>query len=102
MSLATLKIEPEFSVLDREELAHLDYFARRVDDLRDRGLISPECYQTIVTENQVRREAVTRRGVYRAALSRARELAAAKKLPQALECAGRARAMEPEARGAWD
>src|SRR5436190_8421324 len=102
MSLANMKIEPEFSVLDREELAHLDYFASRVDELRDRGLISPECYQTILDDNQVRREAVTRRGDYRAALNRARELAAAKKLAQALEWAGRARAVEPEARGAWD
>ena len=31
MSLATMKIEPEFSALEREELAHLDYFARRID-----------------------------------------------------------------------
>ena len=102
MSLATMKIEPEFSAQEREELAHLDYFARRMEELRDRGLISPECYQTIVDENQVRREAITRRGTYLAALNRARKLTAAKQMTEALEWAGRARAMEPEARGAWD
>ena len=102
MSLATMKIEPEFSVLDREELAHLDYFAGRASDLRDRGLISPECYQTIVDENQVRREAVTRRGVYRSALNRAKELAAAKKLCSGPRVGRPRPSSEPEARGAWD
>jgi tetratricopeptide (TPR) repeat protein len=102
MSLATMKIEPELPAREREEMAHLDYLGRRMVELRARGLISPECYQAIATDNQVRREDITRRGTCLAVLNRARKLTSANQMTEALEWAGRARAMEPEARGAWD
>ena len=35
-------IEPDLKGAERQELSHLDYFRRKIEELRDRGLIAGE------------------------------------------------------------
>ena len=95
-------IEPELKGAERQELSHLDYFRRKIEDLRDRGLITGDSFATISSEIRLRREAIDRHGVYRAQLGRARKLVANKNLAGAKEWAERARLTEPDQREAWE
>ena len=95
-------IEPELKGAERQELSHLDYFRRKIEDLRDRGLIAGDSFETISSEIRLRREAIDRHGVYRAQLDRARKLVANKNLAGAKEWAERARLTEPDQREAWE
>ena len=58
MSTTKSTFDPAFSDAEREELGHLDYLDARLDELRDRGLIAPEAYATVVAESQGRRQAI--------------------------------------------
>jgi pilus assembly protein TadC len=40
-------VEPLFSIAERDELNHLEYFLDRLASLRDRGLIAPDAYGTV-------------------------------------------------------
>jgi hypothetical protein len=102
MTMINETIEPELMASERQELSHLDYFRRKIEELRDRGLIAGESFETIGSEIQLRREAIDRHGVYRAELGRARKLVATKDLAGAREWAARARLTEPYQREAWD
>ena len=102
MTTISETIEPELKGAERQELAHLDYFHRKIEDLRDRGLIAGDSFETISSEVRLRREAIDRHGVYRAQLGRARKLVAAKNLAGAREWAERARLTEPDQREAWE
>src|SRR5208283_2760384 len=95
-------IEPDLKGAERQELSHLDYFRRKIEDLRDRGLIAGISFETISSEIRLRREAIDRHGVYRAQLGRARKLVATRNLAGAKEWAERARLTEPEQREAWE
>ncbi len=95
-------IEPELKGAERQELSHLDYFRRKIEELRDRGLITGDSFETISSEIQLRRQAIDRHGVYRAQLGRARKLVASRNLGGAKEWAERARLTEPEEREAWE
>ncbi len=102
MTMISETIEPELKGAERQELSHLDYFRRKIEELRDRGLIAGDAFVTIGSEIQLRREAIDRHGVYRAQLGRARKLVASKNLGGAKEWAERARLTEPEQREAWE
>src|SRR5208337_4495864 len=95
-------IEPDLKGAERQELSHLDYFRRKIEELRDRGLIAGDSFETISSEIRLRREAIDRHGVYRAQLGRARKLVASKNLAGAKEWAERARLTEPDQREAWE
>src|SRR5271157_169175 len=102
MTMINETIEPELKGAERQELSHLDYFRRKIEDLRDRGLIAGDSFETISSEIRLRREATDRHGVYRAQLGRARKLVASKNLAGAKEWAERARLTEPDQREAWE
>src|SRR5689334_14612484 len=102
MATGDAAIEPELSASEREELSHLEYFRRRVHELRERDLIVAGVCETILAEAEDRREAILRLGQYRAAVERARALAAGKHPAEACQWAGRARQIMPEDRQAWD
>src|SRR4051794_37694040 len=55
------------STSELEELGHLDYLLRRLEDLLGRGLIPPESYATVAAESRGRREAIERQGQFQAA-----------------------------------
>ena len=102
MTMINETIEPDLKGAERQELSHLDYFRRKIEELRDRGLIAENSFETISSEIRLRREAIDRHGVYRAQLGRARKLVAAKNLAGAKEWAERARLTEPDQREAWE
>ena len=58
MSTTKSTIDPAFSDAEREELGHLGYLVARLDELRERGLIAPDAYATVVAESQGRRQAI--------------------------------------------
>jgi hypothetical protein len=62
MSTDGAAIEPLLSAGEREELGHLDYFDRRLAELRDRGLFAPVSYAAVVAEARQRRESIARQG----------------------------------------
>ena len=66
MATTDTAIEPELSALEREELSHLEYFRRRMQELRDRDLIAAGACETVLAEGRARREAILRHGQYRA------------------------------------
>ena len=102
MTMINETIEPDLKGAERQELSHLDYFRRKIEELRDRGLIAGNSFETISSEIRLRREAIDRHGVYRAQLGRARKLVATKNLAGAKEWAERARLTEPDQREAWE
>jgi tetratricopeptide (TPR) repeat protein len=102
MSTSTPTIEPELKPSEREELAHLNFFEARVQELSERGLISLGSLAQIVAETEARREVLGRCGRCRAALNQARKLAAAKKLAEARDWARQARQIDPDRRDAWE
>src|SRR5271166_4746853 len=102
MTMINETIEAELKGAERQELSHLDYFRRKIEELRDRGLIAGNSFETISSEIRLRREAIDRHGVYRAQLGRARKLVASRNLAGAREWAERARLTEPEQREAWE
>src|SRR4051794_13824702 len=102
MATTDAAIEPELSASEREELSHLEYFRRRMHELRDRDFIAAGACETILAEGENRREAILRHGQYRAAVERARALSAGKHPAEACQWAGRARRLMPEDRRAWD
>ena len=102
MATIDAAIEPELSASEREELSHLTYLHRRVEELRDRNLIAVEACETILAEGEARRETILRHGRYRAALGRARNLATGKHPAEARKWADRARRISPESREAWE
>ncbi|MGA7495179.1 MAG: hypothetical protein WBX00_00455, partial [Isosphaeraceae bacterium] len=102
MTMINETIEPDLKGAERQELSHLDYFRRKIEELRDRGLITGNSFETISSEIRLRREAIDRHGVYRAQLGRARKLVATRNLAGAKEWAERARLTEPEQREAWE
>ena len=69
------KLEPLLSIAERDELGHLDYFLKRLADLRDRGLITPDAYATAASEGDNRRATINRAGEYAACIGKARGLA---------------------------
>jgi len=100
MSLFQEIIEPAYTEAEREELGHLEYLVARLDELRQRGLLAPEAYATVVTESRGRREAIEREGRYQAAIVRARGLAANEQ-KEALAWAERALEIDPARIDAW-
>ncbi len=69
------KLDPLLSIAERDELGHLDYFLKRLTELRDRGLIGPDAYATAASEGDNRRAAINRAGEYAASMGKARGLA---------------------------
>ena len=102
MTMIDETIEPELKGAERQELSHLDYFHRKIEELRNRGLIAGDSFETISSEIRLRREAIDRHGVYRVQFGRARKLVANKNLAGAKEWAERARLTEPDQREAWE
>ena len=101
MSLTKGSFEPAFSDAERDELGHLHYLAARLDELRTRGLITPDAHATVVAETQCRREAIELSGSYRKAITQAKKFA--KKNPrEALHWAECARELDPSREEAWD
>ena len=102
MSLTKGSFEPAFSDAERDEFGHLHYLAARLDELRTRGLITPDAHATVVAETQCRREAIELSGSYRKAITQAKKFA--KKNPrEALhwaDCAQGTRSLFREE--AWD
>jgi hypothetical protein len=72
MSRANLTIDPLLSVPEREELGHLEYLCRRMEELRQGGRLAPESSATVLAEARQWREAIERQGRYQAAVIRAR------------------------------
>ncbi|HZW33100.1 MAG TPA: hypothetical protein VFF52_20455, partial [Isosphaeraceae bacterium] len=96
-----LTIDPLLSATEREELGHLEYLCRRVEELRQGGRLAPESSATVLTEARQWREAIERHGRYQAAVIRARALA--KNDPEdALQWAEYARGLDPAKPEAWD
>lgn len=96
MTLAKPTIGPFLSPVERNELGHLDYLVARLAELRDRGLITAESYQTILGESQGRRQAIGRDGEYRAAMGRANSFSISQSR-EALDWAEKAREIDPAA-----
>ena len=46
MTMINETIEPELKGAERQELSHLDYFRRKIEELRDRGLIAGNSFET--------------------------------------------------------
>src|SRR5262245_29885396 len=67
-------LEPEFSKEDRDELGHIEYFLERLAELRDRGLIAEQAFDTAAAEGRSRREAIDRTARYAACIARSRNL----------------------------
>ena len=65
----TEAIEPELKPAEWQELSHLDYFRRKLEEFRERALINGDVFETIGSEIRLRREAIERHGLYRASLS---------------------------------
>jgi tetratricopeptide (TPR) repeat protein len=101
MSSAEAAFGPALSPIERDELGHLDYLLARLRELRDRGLIVPESFETIRAESESRRQAIGRAADYRAALSRATSLSSAQHT-EALKWAKKAREIDPERPEAWN
>ncbi|HKI21312.1 MAG TPA: tetratricopeptide repeat protein, partial [Isosphaeraceae bacterium] len=100
MSPNEMTIEPVLSPSERDELGHLDYLLKRLEELRERGLIASDSYATVVAESQARRQAIEHAGRYAAALGQARTLA--KWHPKnALAWAELAREIDPARVDAW-
>ena len=102
--MSTIKptIEPELKPAEQAELAHLEYFGRRIQELHERGLIPPVSLTQILEENEAcRRAGLGRQGEFRAATSQALKLAAARNFSEA----GTGRtgaAMRSQSEEAWD
>ena len=56
MTMINETIEPDLKGAERQELSHLDYFRRKIEELRDRGLIAGDSFETISSEIRLRRE----------------------------------------------
>ena len=56
-------IEPDYSAEQREEIGRIDYFLGELRRLRDRGLISPEAFESVEAEKAASRGEVERRGL---------------------------------------
>jgi tetratricopeptide (TPR) repeat protein len=95
-------VEPELKPSERDELAHLDFFEAKIQDLCERGLISPASLAQIAAETDARRDVLDRRGQCRSAMNQARKLADANKLTEARDLAEQARHLEPDRRDAWE
>jgi len=96
-----MTIEPIHTPAELDEMAGLDYLLVRLEEFRERGLIVPESYQTVVAESQARRRAIERAGGFAAAVARARAIA--KSQPrQALAWAERAREIDPARVEGWE
>jgi tetratricopeptide (TPR) repeat protein len=67
-------LEPVFSNAESDELGHLEYFLAKLAELRDRGLIAPEAYDTAARESQGRRASIDRAGQYEACMVKSRGL----------------------------
>jgi hypothetical protein len=100
MSPTSDTIEPVYSEAEREELGHLDYLVARLDELCQRGLLTPEVCATVVAESRGRCAAIDLAGQYNGAIEQARKLA--KSNPSdALRCAEQARGLDPSRVDAW-
>jgi len=100
MSPTSDTIEPVFTDAERDELGHLDYLVARLDELCQRGLLTPEARARIVAESRCRRAAIDLIGRYNSAIEHARKLV--KSNPQeALGWAERARELDSGAVDAW-
>jgi tetratricopeptide (TPR) repeat protein len=93
-------IEPLFSSAERDELDHLDYFLERLAALRDRGLIAPDAYGTVLDESQTRRETLHRAGRYARCLAGANALSATAPA-EAIRWAEQAIGVDQERSEAW-
>ena len=100
MSPTSDTIEPVYSEAEREELGHLDYLVARLDDLCQRGLLTPEACATAVAESRGRCAAIDLVGQYNGAIEQARKLASSDR-SKALRCAERARVLDPSRADAW-
>jgi tetratricopeptide (TPR) repeat protein len=100
MSESEITIEPMLSPAERDEIGHLDYLLARLGELRNRGLIAPDSYATVLAETESRRQALERSGRIAAALSKARALAN-REPGKALAWAERARELDPLQVEAW-
>ena len=98
----TETIDPDLKSMERQELSHLAYFRQKIADLRNRGVIAGDLFETIDSEICLSREAIYRHGLYRAQLGRARKLVKSKELVKARQWAARARMTKPEMREAWE
>jgi hypothetical protein len=67
-------IEPVFTAAERDELGHLDYLVTRLDELCQRGLLTPEAHATVVAECRGRSAAIELIGRYNAEIEQARNL----------------------------
>jgi tetratricopeptide (TPR) repeat protein len=94
-------IEPLFSSAERDELNHLDYFLERLAALRDRSLIAPDAYGTVLDESQTRREALHRAGRYARCLAGANALSATAPA-EAIRWAEQAIGVDQERSEAWN
>ena len=74
MAPSDQKLEPVLSNAESDELGHLEYFLAKLADLRDRGLIAPEAYDTAASESQSRRASINRAGQYEACMVKSRGL----------------------------
>ncbi len=101
MSTAEPTIGPFLSPTERDELGHLEYLLSRLDELRDRGLIAAESYETIRGESESRRTAIARDGHFRAALNRANSFSFSQS-QQALVWGEKAREIDPARAEAWE
>jgi len=96
-----MTIEPIYSPPEHDEMGHLDYLLARLEELRDRGLITPDSYATVANESQARRAVIERAGRYAAAVGQARTLAKSRP-SEALAWAECARGIDPARVDAWD
>ncbi len=90
MSQTSSTLKPVYSEAEREELGHLDYLARRFDDLCQRELLSPAARAMLAAEDGDRRRQIDQSGQYQAAVEMAKSRAA-KHPRESLAWAARAR-----------
>ncbi len=67
-------LEPTYSKEDREELAGLDFFLKKIEEFRPRGLIEETSLATIQAETHDRQQAITQRGRAETAIATARRI----------------------------
>ena len=100
MRADTETINPDFSKAQADELGHLEYFLAKLAELRDRGLMSPDAFDTAANECQTRRETIDRAGQFEACMVKSRALTASWP-KQALHWAERAIEVDCDRIDAW-
>ena len=93
--------EPVLTPAEREELSNLRYLLARLEELRDRGLITPEACATVASESCARCDQIALAGSYAAALGHCREVAE-REPREALVWAARAVEIDPARVDAWE